>query len=371
MPQRDSVRQRRQHALFNNVVISLIVISLCVRTSPLARLAATSALWRKLPIRIYNVHCMNPLNAGDMCSAPMQYWDGLCRRMILSAVPARGQMVHINALGKEPFQSQQAVPWIPQGSPVIVGGGGLLSHANFEEPMLTIAQRCEEQGPLVFWGVGLNSYSRGDIVAASPVLPHYLTEVAKRSNVLVGCRDFDPSSQFRWVPCVSCLHESLDPPRVSRQFFFGTLPAYDDGAGCAERIGMLTSTVPEGNHVAAHLDDWVKRSLLNATDVLSNAGTDMSPIVEFLRRYDVIVTSSYHAAYWSTLLGKKVIVVNVWSSKFSWMKHPPTVYSGDLLADVVRAKRFPNALEECREATYGFARDVFALLGRRSTGQPR
>jgi hypothetical protein len=44
----------------------------------------------------------------------------------------------------------------------------------------------------------------------------------------------------------------------------------------------------------------------------------------------VIVTSTYHGMFWGTLLQRKVVVVNAFSSKFFTFRYPPAMYAGDL-----------------------------------------
>lgn len=301
---------------------------------------------------IYNLHCRNPDNVGDMSCAPALYWNALCEQIGSGpkADITLSDICGITGTQRELFGgTSESI--IPDGAALIVGGGGLLAHRNFRGTMIRLATRTDVQGPVVFWGVGLNGYETHQRDASQPELPPYLARAGKRGNVLLGIRDYDPLSKFRWVPCASCLHQAFDYNVSIR-------------ASCqSERVGALTSTVPEGNQCADHLEGWIEQGLLGPDDLHSNRGTDLTPVVEFMRGYDVIVTSSYHAVYWATLLGKKVILCKAWSSKFRWMRHPPTLYSGDLLADIARARCYPDALKEARVASRDFAIDVFNLVG--------
>jgi exopolysaccharide biosynthesis predicted pyruvyltransferase EpsI len=85
-----------------------------------------------------------------------------------------------------------------------------------------------------------------------------------------------------------------------------------------------------------------------------NSGNNIEHTIELLGSTEIILTNSYHGAYWGTLLRKKVIVVGgAWSTKFNWMKHPPMVLSRkQRWQDVVdEAPIYKDALEECRTAT--------------------
>lgn len=321
--------------------------------------------------QIYNIHCANPANAGDMNSAPVRYWDELFVR-VRGAFRADTRIIDINRLAPDPFgegTDRKGRCRIPDDSLIIVGGGGLVSHKNFHRYMTVFARRAQTHGRIVFWGVGLNGYSDKAIHATRPELPEYLLKMVRSKRALLGLRDFGGLHKpgIPWVPCVSCVHPAFDAEIRCMT---------DDGAvrcdhlvedGRAEKVGILTSTVPEGNQVKEHVPEWIRSGLITRNDVHSNHGEDLQPIVDFLRRYDVIITSSYHAAYWSTLLGKKVIICKIWSDKLLWMKHPPTLYSGDIRKDIANAQRFPNALEESRLATYRFAELVMEFFQNTST----
>jgi hypothetical protein len=64
---------------------------------------------------------------------------------------------------------------------------------------------------------------------------------------------------------------------------------------------------------------------------------------------NIILTNSYHGAYWGTLLKKRVIVVGAWGAKFYAMKHP--VYLLDKNESwkdgVAQSQIHSNALSEC------------------------
>ena len=76
----------------------------------------------------------------------------------------------------------------------------------------------------------------------------------------------------------------------------------------------------------------------------------------------VIVTSTYHGMFWGTLLQKKVVLVNAFSSKFFTFRYPPSIFAGDLDAAISHAKVYPQALEECQSANVDFYKLVNSLV---------
>ena len=106
-------------------------------------------------------------------------------------------------------------------------------------------------------------------------------------------------------------------------------------------------------------------------------------MLEFLGSSEVVVTSAYHGLYWATLLGRKVVVANMFSSKFAAFPFPPALLDdtdagvdasaiinangandvGDALERAIaRARAYPHALRECRDANTRFFGRVQELL---------
>jgi hypothetical protein len=66
--------------------------------------------------------------------------------------------------------------------------------------------------------------------------------------------------------------------------------------------------------------------------------------------------------FWGTLLQKKVVLVNAFSSKFFTFRYPPSIFAGDLDAAISHAKVYPQALEECQSANVDFYKLVNSLV---------
>ncbi|CAL4869162.1 hypothetical protein MMA231_03453 (plasmid) [Asticcacaulis sp. MM231] len=154
-------------------------------------------------------------------------------------------------------------------------------------------------------------------------MPDYL-----KAFDLVGVRDF--GTEYRWVPCASCMLPQLDKPYVVQH----EVVIYEH-----KRI-----PIP-----------------LNGTPRLSNDGNDIDAVLAFLASGETVITNSYHGAYWATLLGKRVIAIPNMSKMYRF-KHFPVVCRADewkRFSALTRA--YPEALAECRAANLAFFEEVKAL----------
>jgi hypothetical protein len=137
---------------------------------------------------------------------------------------------------------------------------------------------------------------------------------------LIGVRDFGLN---RWVPCPSCM------------------------SGLFDEQYLVTKDVVFYGH-----------KLLSPMESLNNDCTDIAKVIEHLASGETVVTSSYHGAYWATLLGRKVIAIP-YGSKFYHLKHMPTLVDKFHRQE---GKAYPEALAECRDANQKFYADVMALI---------
>ena len=94
----------------------------------------------------------------------------------------------------------------------------------------------------------------------------------------------------------------------------------------------------------------------------------MKPIVanqiHYVGSTNYIITNSYHGAYWGTLLGKKVMLVGPWSSKFYGLKHRPfmKMKATGWFEQLDMTRNFPEALSECQNVTENYWHKVKAML---------
>jgi hypothetical protein len=204
----------------------------------------------------------------------------------------------------------------PANAHVIVGGGGIITEKFYEQ--LKFVRRHSKRA--VLWGVGTNHL--GSRAAA---YPDFLSEFD-----LVGLRDRD--SSFEWVPCASCMLQEFDKPRkVTRDV-----------------------VIYEHKHYGIDVPGYPK---------LTNTEWRIDRVLDFLGSAEVVLTSSYHGVYWSVLLGKKVLIINPFSSKFYHLRHPVGIATPKNWSSKAKAAQaYPEALKECRERSRQFARSVLALF---------
>lgn len=303
-------------------------------------------------MNIVEFHRMDQHNPGDWFSNP-------CRYFFPEYETSR---YDIDNVKKTAWNQRDAI---------IVGGGGLLGNPNFDHLMdrllvhpdvhllesilETKLKNCSNEnkgilykwkenvqsltlsaiksidgqiGPRILWGVGHNSREK-DISPYDVDYPDYIKKFH-----LVGMRDFD--SEYRWVPCASCMH-----------------PAFDKEYPIRNEIVWFEHK--------KKLVDSKSLDLMPAPRML-NTGQNIEQIIEFLGSAETVVTNSYHGVYWATLLKRKVVCIP-WGSKFTMFKHPPTIANEKNWPDLIKeAVNYPNALQECREANILFFNDVKHLI---------
>lgn len=300
--------------------------------------------------KFYVVHRKDDNNVGDIASNPLQYF----------LKDNEYETVDIVNLGTKHFKD---------GVPVIAGGGGLIGNEFMEESLrdlltssdktqlMFLAQRywqessavnkpirddffqklnrlvkeyadkiVDSKSPRILWGAGHNGNYHKKL--KGPLnFPTWLRDFDE-----VGIRDYN--QEHTWSPCASCMHPAL-----------------------RERYKVKNNVI------------WFehKKQLIKSTEFGSdpiprfiNSGNNIEQTISILGSANIIITNSYHGAYWGTLLGKKVIVVEPWSSKFNAMKHAPRILGkGEYWRDFVDdTPTYPHALDECITATQDFWNNV-------------
>src|SRR5690606_9096957 len=94
----------------------------------------------------------------------------------------------------------------------------------------------------------------------------------------------------------------------------------------------------------------------------TNDNVSFHDALKFLAESQNIITNSYHGAYWGTLLGKRVFLINEINQKTRTFKWPPTICEGNEWQNKKRAPFYPEALEEARETNIKFYQKTIDLL---------
>jgi len=304
--------------------------------------------------KCYVVHRRDQNNVGDMASDPLQYFMNTSDYL----------PVDITEISRHNFKPNV---------PIIAGGGGLLANDFMDDALrnLTVShdknkilqigadlwqetaaanrnirdeffsklnpliaeyarKLSEDNSPRIVWGAGHNgNYEKK--FKGNLEYPTWL-----RNFDLVGVRDY--AQEYEWVPCASCMH-----PAFRKKYTIKNEVIW------FEHKKQLIKSTEFGN-------EPIPRFI--------NSGNNIEQTIELLGSANIIITNSYHGAYWGSLLGKRVIVTEAWSSKFNAMKHEPYfLQKGEYWKDYVgEAKEYPGALDQCISATEEYWKKVKSYL---------
>lgn len=282
---------------------------------------------------ITNYHVTDPNNIGDLFSSPLRYFDFpgyTCQTKDIRA---------IDETNVEP-------------SHAIIGGGGLL----FERFLKHIeAINRLTTGKCILWGPGQQRYGKHpENFLAFDYKPYTV------HSQLVGVRD--DGTEYPWVPCVSCMHPAFDKRRTAQHEF------------------VVFS------HKKFQID-------FPGLPRMTNENIDLEAVLDFLGSGHTILTSSFHGAYWGTLLGRRVLAFP-FSSKFFTLRHKPMIYPVQRWSQIrwrlsilnkvlytsrypdnkrvcntkhwrkslVDGQAYPHSLEECRDRNRWFYQRIMGIL---------
>ena len=176
----------------------------------------------------------------------------------------------------------------------------------------------------VFWGGGIRDIHKN---------VNWLTRRQKKlpfsENIRYGVRDYGFGHD--WVPCVSCMS-----------------PLFDASYEVKRDYGVFQ------HH---------RKEIKLPFDKRVNDNVSFADAVRFLAESECVITNSYHGAYWSILLGKRVFLFNEINQKTRTFKWMPMLCEGDEWRDKKRAPFYPEALEEARGRNEMFYQEVLDVLG--------
>jgi len=252
---------------------------------------------------VLNIHVRNTENIGDLVCHPSRYFPEL------GATPK-----DIRSLDRQDREGK-----------FIVGGGGLYHETLFMHLRFLAMGKSDHK---IAWGVGHNMNEQ------KISWPSWMMRFT-----LAGVRDFT-GHRLKWVPCASCM-DSL----------FDDIPEPIRDAVCYEhyQLGSL------------NINDFPQMTNRRPRDV--SVGKYFKQVIDFLASARTVITTTYHGAYWATLLGRRVVAVPS-STRFHGFRHPPALSTRrGWRIGVKQATTYPEALEECRAANVEFLGQVKAVLG--------
>ncbi len=323
---------------------------------------------------ILNIHVIDPKNLGDCLSSPLEYFQfpgfqvehldvGDIRSFLQS--PEEPGSIHdlVTAIADRGAKAH-----------VILGGGGLLAK-QFQDVIQGIFKQIVQPtgGTAIAWGVGQQAYKLGTTTQSIDQRRDEIRQTIEQFPYdnyvkgwdLVGVRD--DGVAYDWVPCASCMHPAFDRDYAIEHDFV----VYSHG-----KFELKLKGFPQ----------------------LSHTETSMERVLAFLGSGETVLTSSFHGAYWATLLGRKVLAFP-FTSKFMTLKHPIGIYPdprwqiprwrwrpftetflNKLVFELKFSKRyrcqtrhwqqyldrtqiFPEALSECRQRNQEFYHRILEYLG--------
>ena len=259
-------------------------------------------------MRLISVQGHDGDNVGDLASCPLEYFE----------FPFQTSRVNLVDVAPR-FDS-----WLEslQDTHLLVGGGGQLIFGD----LLARLGPLKTDGLKICWGIGHNQHGAQEIGG----YPGYLSNYD-----LVGLRDY--CSPYRWVPCVSCISELFD-------------------------------NAPSPDHDLVVYEHKDRPLNIPGLPAQKNDGALLARSIEFLSSGRVILTNSYHGAYWGLLLGRCVLVVEPFSTKFVTI-HPDVATTSleNWAENLGQATQVPGFLALCRETNLLFYRLVLNSLTDSST----
>ena len=252
--------------------------------------------------RLFFVHFRNTVNTGDMNCTPYLYFKDFFDQYPVLFCDL--QDVDKTDIKKNDF--------------VILGGGGLLDHNQYWNSKINKLLRKTPN--VIGWGLGFNTHYR-DTQKKEKILFNKFR--------LITCRDWQHPAGLPFLPCVSCMIPLLD-----RQYTI------------KRKIGIVE-----------HYDFPIGLDFER-----TNNKAPLENILDMIGSSEIIITNGYHAMYWATLMGKKVILYNPFSCRYDYFKWPPIRYSGNLEADIKNSQAYPQSKEEFRQLTLDFFEKVKKIL---------
>ena len=324
---------------------------------------------------IINAHVIDSRNIGDLASSPTKYFDFKHRVETLDirsidpefSEPKSGfgGSITLDELKNTTAQVKYHL---------IVGGGGLVFKRFLGSFEAINKLKSVFSGKWIAWGVGQQVYPA--LSSSEDNLLERLYSARDNFDYSAYLKNFDyigirdSGFDYDWVPCVSCMDPTFDQKREIKHDFV----------------------------VFSHRKFQVK---IDRFPHMSHDTQSLEEVIDFLGSGETVITSSYHGAYWGTLLGRRVIAFP-FSTKFLTFKHPPTIYPvsrwkyskikfrpfkktflnkinwefkcGDKYTCrtdnwqnlLVNSCKYPNILQEYREANEQFYRKTMELLEDRS-----
>lgn len=265
-------------------------------------------------MNITGLHIRDTDNIGDKYCHPLDYFKLGCEHDVNES------SFDVNKFIRDKER-------VVEGSDVLIVGGGAISR---KCPSI-MKKVMSKDVKVVAWGVGYTNRNKFNKIKASS---HY---EYRSGFALYGTRDYLPHSGLDYVPCVSCMH-----------YFFDKIPE------------PTREVVVYSHHDLMLLDKEAHALGIPYKNNKDELG--FLEVMNFLASGKKIVTSSYHGAYWGTLLGREVAMIP-FGTKFMNLKYRPPIVKS-VQEGVEKAISFPEALSDSRMLNIDFYNKVRNLIWR-------
>ena len=216
---------------------------------------------------------------------------------------------------------------------MVLGGGGILNPFDWWWVVLPLLERGNR---VIAFGVGHHHdhhhFRPEEIGDWRGSIEGYAAQYPLAQLWMAGVRDV--GTPFEQVPDASCMSPVFDRERQTEH----EVVIYEQGD--------LEPIAIEG------------------PPRTSNKGeSSLEQVAQFLGSGEVVVTNSYHGAYWSLLLGRRLLIYEPWCSKFlltSW--NPAFCDRSDWEARLHDARACPALLERSRAQVSMFADRVISAV---------
>lgn len=201
-------------------------------------------------MNIFFAHVKNTNNMGDKRCCPYYYYEQYFKNY-------HCPIIDLNQIKNSNINNNDFI---------IIGGGGILNHSKDWNDWINSA--FSKTKNVIFWGCGYNTYNNKI---------NDFESLHLEDSLLLGIRDYY-HPYLKFLPCVSC-----------KSIFF------NKSYTIKRKIGIV-----KHYNYKIQLDDS-----LNKYDVIYNDAW-IEDIIKFIGESEYVLSDSYHALYWATLLNKKV-----------------------------------------------------------------
>lgn len=257
-------------------------------------------------LNVLGLHYRNTKNIGDRNCHPLDYVNLVSESCEVNIVKA-----DVRSIPDDFFPDV-----------VVFGGGAIAPHSS------EINTRFP-QAIKIAWGIGHTTGNK-------EIIKEGAHKKYQEGFSLYGTRDYKTGGEY--TPCSSCLSNLFDYPRDPTE-----------------------KVVVYGHAGKMPLKDYAERHGLPYMDNTQHK-EGLSGVVRHLSRGEKIITSSYHGAFWSSLLGRKVSMIP-FGSKFYNLKHVPFIAeSFEEALGSNQESMSSNILEDYRAHVYGFQNKFLDLV---------